>query len=427
MTSALPAKVVTGLTRRQVVGNTLAGGTMVACAAPFSAVAQTSSSNAAITKASPITPSERGQRIDRVQAQMRAAGVAALLVEAGSSLTYFTGVQWGRSERLTGALIPAAGEVMMVTPGFEESRVRELLAVPSEVRVWQEDEDPSRLIADWLVERQLANGVLAIEDTVRFFAIDGLRSLLPDLRIISGGGLVNAVRMYKSPAEIALMQQATDITIAAYRQTYPRIESGMGSDDIMAIMGETTMLLGAENAFGGCQIGAGSALPHGSKKPELVHDGAVVLMDCGCTVDGYHSDVSRTFVFGEPGRQQRTVWQQVHRGQEIAFAAAEIGAAAGTVDDAVRRYYETLGYGPGYKLPGLSHRTGHGIGLDVHEPVNLVHGEMTPLAPGMCFSNEPGIYIEGAFGIRLEDCFYMTPGGPRYFSQPPPSIDQPFG
>jgi Xaa-Pro dipeptidase len=399
---------------------------MVIAGGPSGAVALQVGNRTKIAAALPITPAERLARLRRVQEAMRRRGMSALLVEAGSTLNYFTGIQWYRSERLTGALIPAEGEVLIVTPGFEEPKMREMLVVPGEVRVWQEDESASKLLAGWLRERKLAEGAIGVDETVRFFIINGLQQALPSVRIVDGAPVVNELRMIKTPSELALMQRASDITIAAYRATAPKIQRGMSNADIFKIMQAELVTLGAETTSGGAQIGEGSAYPHGSKRPEVVRDGSLILMDCGCTVDGYHADISRTFVFGEPSRQQRKVWSEVHRGQEIAFAAARVGAPAGTVDDAVRAYYEKIGYGPRYRTPGLPHRTGHGIGLDVHEPVNLVHGEMTRLAPGMCFSNEPGIYIHGAFGVRLEDCFYMTASGPRYFSTPPPSIDQPF-
>ena len=223
------------------------------------------------------------------------------------------------------------------------------------------------------------------------------------------------------------MQKATDITIAAYRHTWPRIERGMTPGQIGAIMNGATRALGGSPEFALVLLGEASAYPHGSGRPQQVRDGEVVLMDCGCTVEGYQSDISRTFVFGEATAEQRRVWEQMHRGQALAVATARPGTPCGAVDDAVRRLYEGWGYGPGYRLPGLSHRTGHGIGMDGHEPVNLVHGEATPLAEGMCFSDEPGLYLPGKFGIRLEDCFHMGPAGPIWFSTPPPSIDRPFG
>jgi Xaa-Pro dipeptidase len=374
----------------------------------------------------PISRAERLARIARAQSLMRRLGLGAILIEPGASLTYFTGVRWGRSERLTGAVIPAQGEAIVVTPFFEEPSVRESLAIPADLRTWQEDEDPLKLVAQALRDRKVQGRPVGIEETVRFFAVDGLRKALPGARIVSGAPVVRGCRMYKSPAELALMQKAADITIAAYRHTARRIERDMTPADIGAIMNKATEALGGRPEFALVLLGEASAYPHGTGKPQQVREGEVVLMDCGCTVQGYQSDISRTFVFGEPTREQRKVWDQMRRGQQIAFEAARIGVPAGSVDDAVRRQYEAWGYGPRYRLPGLSHRTGHGIGLDGHEPVNFVHGETTRLAPGMCFSDEPGIYLPGKFGIRLEDCLYMTETGPRWFSTPPPSLDRPF-
>ncbi len=375
----------------------------------------------------PIDASERQARIERAQRMMRERGLSAILIEPGASLVYFTGVRWSRSERLTGAVIPASGQIGVFTPFFEEPSVRESLAVPADLRTWNEHEDPLQLVARWLGEKKLASGTIGVEETVRYFAVDGLQRALPGATIRSAAPVVRALRMIKSPAEIALMQLAADITIAAYRYTAPRIQRGMSPADIGSIMNGATAKLGGRPEFALILLGEASAYPHGTGKPQAVKEGEVVLMDCGCTVEGYQSDISRTFVFGEPSARQREVWNQMHRGQRIAFEAARIGAPAGSVDDAVRAYYRTLGYGPDYKLPGLPHRTGHGIGLEGHEPVNLVRGEKTLLAPGMCFSDEPGIYSPGQFGIRLEDCFYMTPSGPRWFSTPPPSLDRPFG
>lgn len=356
---------------------------------------------------------------------MKANGIGAVLVEPGASLVYFTGVQWHRSERLTAAVIPVEGTPCIVTPFFEEPSVRETLAIDADVRVWQEDENPLAVVAGFLKDRKLAGRPIGMEETLRYFAVDGLQRVLPDAKIVSANPIVRGCRMIKTPAEIALMQTATDVTIAAYRWVHPRVEKGMTGREIGQLMNAATMKLGGAVEFSLVLIGPAAAYPHGTHEVYRVDDGQIVLMDCGCNVDGYQSDVSRTFVFGTPSSEQRTVWDQVAKGQQTAIAAARIGAPAGSVDDAVRRYYESLGYGPGYKLPGLSHRTGHGIGLDGHEPVNLVHGETTPLAAGMCFSNEPGIYIPGKFGVRLEDCFHMTDAGPKWFSEPPKSIDAP--
>ncbi|KQX18012.1 MULTISPECIES: M24 family metallopeptidase [unclassified Sphingomonas] len=413
--------------RRQfLIGGGLAGLAMMTTS-PGWAADSASGLTPMTGNAKPISTEERLGRIARVQELMRAQDIAALLVEAGSSLLYFTGIDWWRSERLTAAVIPADGDVLIVTPGFEEPSIRESLAVPGDVQVWQEDENPIALIGDFLRRRKLDKGAIAIEETVRFFAVDGLRHALPDARIVSGAPVVRGCRMIKSPAELALMQVAADIQIAAFRHIAPRIERGMSQQDIQAMLIAASRALGGESDGGLILIGESSAYPHGSHTPRRVADGEVILFDAGVTVHGYQSDISRTMVYGRAAdARQRQLFDQVRRGQDIAMETAQVGTPAGKVDDAVRAYYATLGYGPGYKLPGTPHRTGHGIGMDGHEPVNLVHGEATPLAPGMCFSNEPGIYIPGAFGVRIEDCFHMTAEGPRWFTRPPASIDRPF-
>ena len=373
----------------------------------------------------PISREEYQARIDKARRLMAQHGLGAILIEPGASLTYFTGVRWWRSERLTAVVIPREGDAVIVTPHFEEPSVRESLKIAADVRVWNEHEDPLVVVAGILRDRRVTAPV-GIEETVRFFAVDGLRRAMPRVEIRPANPVVRGCRMIKSAHELALMQMAADITIAAYRYTHPRIERGMTPAQIGAIMNGATSALGGNPEFALILLGEASAYPHGSGQPQQVRDREVVLMDCGCTVQGYQSDISRTFVFGEPTAEQRRVWDHMREGQNIAFAAARIGATPGSVDDAVRAQYERWGYGPGYRLPGLSHRTGHGIGMDGHEPVNLVHGEMTPLAEGMCFSNEPGLYLPGKFGIRLEDCFHMGPRGPVWFSTPPPSLDRPF-
>lgn len=375
----------------------------------------------------PIGREERSTRLARAQALMKANGIGAVLIEPGASLLYFTGVRWGRSERLTAAVIPVEGDPIIVTPFFEEPSVRESLGIPAEIRVWQEHEDPFAVVAGFLREKKLLGRPLGIEETARFFAVDGMWRALAGVKIVSANPVVRGCRMFKTSTEIALMQKAADVTLAAYRWTYPRIEAGMAPADIAALMSAATVKLGGQVAFNLILLGEASAYPHGTGKPQRVVKGEVVLMDCGARVHGYESDISRTFVYGEATAEQRKVWEHVAAGQQRAFAAAQLGVPAGRVDDAVRGWYATLGYGPDYKLPGLSHRTGHGIGMDGHEPINLVRGEMTKLAPGMCFSNEPGLYLPGKFGVRLEDCFHMTAAGPKWFSVPPRSIEEPIG
>ncbi|WP_188064500.1 M24 family metallopeptidase [Sphingobium sp. KCTC 72723] len=375
----------------------------------------------------PIGKGERANRLVRAQAMMQAQGIDALLIEPGASLVYYSGVRWWRSERLTAAVIPARGMPLIVCPFFERPSIAESLGIAAEVRVWQEHESPHAVIAAFLTEKGLAKGRIGIEETVRYFAVDGIQAALPQATLVPDS-VTRALRMRKSAAEIALMQTAADVTMAAYRWTYPQIKAGMTPGDIGALMTAATSALGGKTEFNLILLGEAAAYPHGSGKPQAVRAGEVVLMDCGCTVEDYQSDISRTFVHGAtPSAQQRRVWNDVADGQKIAFAAARPGVAAGSVDDAVRAHYEKRGYGPGYALPGLSHRTGHGIGMEGHEPVNLVHGETTALDVGMCFSNEPGLYLPGVMGVRMEDCFHMTAHGPQWFSKPPVSIEAPIG
>ena len=375
----------------------------------------------------PISQAERMQRLAKARALMAQNGIGAVIVESGSSLDYLTGVQWHRSERLTAAVIPVHGDPIIVTPFFERPSVAETLAIPAEIRTWDEDQEPLKLVADFLRERGVAAEPVAFEETDRYFIADRLTQQLPGVKEVSAHAVVRALRLIKSPAELALMQAANDITIRAMRHAGENARAGMTPADYSAAIDAATSALGGSPEFSLVLIDEAAAQPHGSNKPQITKAGSTVLFDCGCTVHGYQSDISRTFVFGAaPTEEQRKVWNQVHEGQQIAIRAAKIGAPCGSIDDAVRKAYESWGYGPGYKLPGLPHRTGHGIGMDGHEPAYLVHGDMTPLAAGMCFSDEPGIYIPGKFGIRLEDCWTMTSNGPKFFTQPPPSIDRPF-
>jgi Xaa-Pro dipeptidase len=377
--------------------------------------------------AMPITVEERFARVARAQTLMKQAGLAAILIEPGSAMLYFTGIRWRRSERLTAVIIPAEGEIAVVTPYFEEPSVRESMTFGDDVRTWHEHESPFVRVLEVLADRGLKGGAIGLEDTVRYFVVEGLRAANAQVSIGSARAVTQGCRMYKSVHELKLMHTANAITLAAYNQVWNTLEAGMTPADINRIMRAAQVQFGGAGIWTMALLAESSAYPHGTDQPQVLKDGDIVLMDCGCHVHGYQSDISRTFVFGEASKRQRTVWQTVRKGQEIAFEAAQLGTPAGKVDDAVRTYYESLGYGPGYQTPGLSHRTGHGIGMDGHEPVNFVHGETVPLASGMCFSNEPGIYIFGEFGVRLEDCIYMTENGPAWFTLPPSSIDDPIG
>jgi Xaa-Pro dipeptidase len=375
--------------------------------------------------AKPITAAERQIRVAKVQGLMQAQGIAALLIESGSTLDYFTGVQWWTSERVTAAVLPAKGVAIIVTPAFEEPSIRETLQIEADVRPWNEHENPEALILQTLKDRGYTSGRIAIEPDVRFFIVDALKAQSPAYELISGQKLVNACRQIKSAAELALMQTANDITIAALKQVHAAIKPGMTGRDISALMDAATIALGGSPEFSMALLNEASAYPHGSKQPQSVREGSVILMDCGCSVHGYESDISRSWVYGTPSTKQRKVWETVKHGQEIVMATARPGLPAGRIDDAVRAFYEKEGWGPGYRLPGLPHRTGHGIGMDGHESPYLVHNEATPLSAGMCFSNEPGLYIPGEFGIRLEDCWYMTGTGPKLFTPLARSIDDP--
>lgn len=376
--------------------------------------------------AKPIAVEERKARIAKLQELMGKQKIAAMLIESGSSLDYFTGIQWWRSERTTAAVIPAKGEIIVVTPAFEEPSIRETLQVGGDVRPWNEHESPFERLAQALKDRGAASGKLAVEPTVRFFIIDRLRKAAPGIEIVSGDELVRACRMHKSPAELALMRVANKVTLEAIRYAHANVKLGMTQHDIGALIAKATVQLGGEgDDFALVLLNEASAYPHGSKKPQEVREGSVVLVDCGCAVHGYQSDISRSWVFGEPNAKQKKLWATVKRGQEIALETAKLGVPCGSIDDAVRAYYEKEGWGPGYHLPGLPHRTGHGIGMDGHESPYLVHGDATPLDPGMCFSDEPGLYIPGEFGIRLEDCWVMTEKGPETFTPLARSIDDP--
>ena len=375
----------------------------------------------------PIRVEERLSRIEKAQRLMAENDLDAILLEPGSAMLYFTGISWWRSERLTAVVIPREGDIGIITPFFEEPSVRESMTFGDDVRPWNEHENPFERVAGLLRDRQLIGGRIGLEETVRYFVVDGLQKTAPSFELGSATPVTQGCRMFKSAAEIALMKKANEITLTAYRHVYKSLEAGMEPQDIKALMAAAQAQLGGVGSWNMALFGVASAFPHGTNQPQKIEEGQVVLMDCGCSVEGYQSDISRTFVYGEPSNKQREVWNTVRKGQQIAFEAAQIGVEAGSVDDAVRSYYESLGWGPGYGVPGLSHRTGHGIGMDGHERVNFVHGEKTLLAPGMCFSNEPGLYDFDSFGVRLEDCLYLTESGPAWFTVPPDSLDEPVG
>jgi Xaa-Pro dipeptidase len=341
-------------------------------------------------------------------------------------MNYFVNVRWGLSERPFLLVIPAKGELAYVSPGFEEARAREITRFTNDIRVWQEDEDWGAIVAGILRDRGIASARIGLEERMRFFIADGLRAASPAAQFVLGTPVTAGCRMFKSPAEIALMQRANDITIDAYRVAFATLREGLTQFEFQANVRAAFDALGAPGGSAGAQFGKYTAFPHGSITPQRLTPGDVVLVDGGCNVEGYQSDITRTTVFGKPTQRQIDVWNLEKQAQAAAFKAAQIGATCESVDAAARKVITDAGFGPDYKVPGLPHRTGHGIGMDGHEWTNFVRGNKTPLAPGMCFSDEPMIAIYGEFGIRLEDCLYMTDGGPRFFTQPSPSIDRPF-
>ena len=374
----------------------------------------------------PITLEERKGRIENARRLMREKRIDAIYLEPGSSMSYFTGMQWGTSERMFAVVIPARGDIAWVCPKFEEERARELIKIGEDVRTWEEDESPYKRVAEIFRDRGLRTGRIGMEERVRFFLFDGIRKAAPAFQYVSADPITAGCRMYKSPSELALMQRANDITIVAYRATHASMREGMTQGEFA---GNCSAAFRALGVGGGvfCSFGKFTAFPHGSSTPQRLKEGDVVLMDGGCSVEGYESDITRTFVFGKPTARQRDIWNLERRSQDAGFAAAQVGAPCEAVDAAARKVIVDAGFGPDYKVPGLPHRTGHGIGLDGHEWTNFVRGNKTPIQPGMCFSDEPTIVIYGEFGIRLEDCLYITESGPKFFTKQSPSIDEPFG
>ena len=373
----------------------------------------------------PISDEERLGRIEKAKRLMKANGIQAIYLEAGTSMFYYTGVRWGNSERMFGLIIPSNGDIAWSCPAFEEDRARELIRFGDDIRTWEEDESPYRRIAEILQDRGVRDGKVGMEERVRFFLYDGIRQEAPHLEFISADPVTIGCRVIKSPAEIALMQKANDITIEAYKASISRLEKGMTKDDFRAISSASHRALGVSGGIG-AQIAEASANPHGSIKHIELKEGDIVLMDGGCGVDGYRSDISRTIVFGESNQRQREMWDLAKKAQEAVFATAGVGVPCEAVDAAARQVYIDYGFPGGYELPGCPHRPGHGIGLDGHEWTYLVKGNKTPMKPGMCFTNEPMLVIPGEFGVRLEDDFHITENGPRYFTTPSPSIDEPF-
>jgi Xaa-Pro dipeptidase len=414
-----------------------AGATAVGCAAPGSPTAGDNGSASPVPAAIralkpmtngvvPISDEERHGRIANAQKLMHEQKLDAIFMEGTTSMFYFANMRWGQSERTFGLVIPASGDLAYVCPKFEQDRALELIKFGKDVRTWEEDESPYTAIVQIVKDRGVNYHRIGIEERVRFFVADGVRRSAPGMEIVDCVGVTAGCRMFKSPAEIALMQHANDVTIEAYRASLATLREGMPQGELADNITAAYKALGYSGAIS-VQFGKWTAFPHGSSTPQTLKLGDIVMIDDGVTCEGYASDITRTVVFGQPTSRQRDVWELERKAQAAAFSAIKIGAPCESVDAAARKVLTDAGFGPGYKLPGLPHRTGHGIGLDGHEWTNFVKGNATPIQVGMCFSDEPTIAIPGEFGIRLEDCLYVAADGPHFFSKPSVAIDQPFG
>jgi Xaa-Pro dipeptidase len=384
-------------------------------------------------EAKPITGAERTERQEKARRLMADNNLSAILIAQGTSLAYFTGIRWEGGERLFAMVLPAKGDAFYVSPAFEEARAREQISQAPEgskpdLRVWQEDESPYARVAQGLTDRGLATSTIGVEETVKFLFSDNLRKAAPSTTFVSATPVTAGCRMIKSHHEIDLMRLAAKITLAAYEATYRSMKPGMTQHDVEEMLELTHRKLGFEGGAD-VQVGEYSSFPHGSVQPQKIQEGTIVMIDGGCSVEGYQSDITRTFVLGKASSstindKMKQVFDIVHRAQSAALAAAKPGAEAGSVDAAARQVITDAGYGPDYKY--FTHRLGHGMGMDGHEWPYLVRGNKTILQPEMTFSDEPGIYIPGEFGIRLEDDMHIMEGGAELFTPQSPSLEDPF-
>jgi Xaa-Pro dipeptidase len=373
-----------------------------------------------------ITAEERAQRLAHAQAILVTLNADAIIVGAGASLRYFTGVGWNATERLVAMILPRSGGPVMICPRFELGSLQASMGIPARIALWEEHENPYDLVAAQL--EKLGATSLAIDPALPFFAFHGLRNAGPDIAHLDGAPVIDGCRMIKSPAELALMAQAKAMTLEVHRRAAKIMAPGVTATAVRRFIDQAHRALGADDGSSFCavQFAAASSYPHGVPGEQQLASGDIVLIDTGCRVQGYNSDITRTYVFGEPTAEMRRVWSVEKDAQAAAFAAVKPGVPCEEIDAVARRVLEAAGFGPDYHLPGLPHRTGHGIGLSIHEAPYLVRGDKTPLQPGMCFSNEPMIVIPDAFGIRLEDHFHVTEDGAAWFTEPQLAIDEPF-
>jgi len=381
------------------------------------------------SEATPIRREERQERQERARQLMKENSLDAMVLMAGTSLQYFAGIRWWGGERMFALVLPAKGSAFYVCPGFEEGRAREQIKNAPEgenpdVRIWQEDESPYERLAQGLQERGIASGKIGLEETIKFVFAEGVAKVAAQATVTSATPVTAGCRMIKSPHEIALMRLASQVTLAAYEATYRAVKDGMTQPEVESLVQKAHTQLGF-NGGADVQVGEFSAFPHGSVTPQGVHEGTIVLMDGGCAVEGYQSDITRTFVLGKASEKMKSVFDIVHHAQSAALAAAKPGAECGSVDAAARKVVTDAGYGPDYKY--FTHRLGHGLGMDGHEWPYLVRGNPAKLLGNITTSNEPGIYLRGEFGIRLEDDMHITENGAELFTPQSRSLEDPFG
>ncbi|MDN3651256.1 Xaa-Pro peptidase family protein [Thalassotalea ponticola] len=376
----------------------------------------------------PISKREFAQRVEKAQLIMRERGIDACYLNAGTNLYYFTGTRWYASERMVGAILPANGDIEYIAPHFEIDTLEQFMVLKGKIHPWHEHQSPYQTVNRALSEMGIHQGKLAIDESSQFFISNGIQLACPELQLIDAKPITAGCRMQKSSAELALLQRAKDMTLAVHKAAARILREGISSQEVEAFINEAHKRVGASSGSYFCIVlfGQDTAFPHGVSNPKTLDKNDMVLIDTGCQLHGYNSDITRSYVFGQATPKQRQVWQHEKQAQLEAFAAAQINAPCAQVDRAARDYLVAQGYGPEYNLPGLPHRTGHGIGLDIHEWPYLVASEQTALANGMCFSNEPMLCIPGEFGVRLEDHFYMTDDGPKWFTEPAHSVDDPF-
>ncbi|WP_404344168.1 M24 family metallopeptidase [Pseudoalteromonas mariniglutinosa] len=377
----------------------------------------------------PIQVDEYVARIQKAQAYMQANDIAAIFLNAGTNLAYFTGMRWYASERMVGAILPAKGDVQYIAPYFEIGSLNGFKVINGPIRGWQEHQSPYQLFIAVLEEMGITgNATIGIDESAQFFIVDGINKAQKNFKLVNAKPVTAHCRMHKSPNELALIQAAMNMTLAVHQATASILYEGITTSEVEAFIKQAHQKVGASgNYFCIVLFGVATSFPHGVKHPQVLKQGDMVLIDTGCKVHDYLSDITRSYVFGEATERQRQFWHYEKAAQLAAFDAAKLSARCEDVDTAARSYLAAQGLGPEYQTPGCPHRTGHGIGLDIHEWPYLVGGDKTPLAKGMCFSNEPMLVVPDEFGIRLEDHFYMTEHGPKWFTEPSYSISDPFG